>query len=334
MRNPTAPREQPGDNAGGKNGLDKLADGVRKFEQASRALQDLARGRVGGPLRTAADLMRPNVAPAGVGTPPITPPAPPNAFRPPPITPQPVASLAGAPPIGSLPVGTPVAPGGVAAAGGQAAVGGGAAAGGLSAGAMVAVGAFAVVAAGAIALGGAFVMANKKAKEFTEQLAGYSGVIAASKAQADIRKLRQDIENARTVGSAVATRNNSESRAEAAASKAGATIERRLLEMSQPLYDLKVWIVEKGADLVQSIDEGITYLGKLAEELPFIGEEIKKAHEEDKAAAEKNAALVGSLDVLFQDIPDLDINDDATPAAKVERQDVGFAGPGAAQRDL
>lgn len=322
-RNPNPPREAGGPKSENENALHKLGEGFKKFEQAARSLEDLARGRVNsGTFRAAGDFIGRNVPRAGFRPPQIPGVGGGGGVRPPAaVTPGGV----GAP---------PTVPGGAAAAEGEAAAVAGGEAGALRAGLAAAGPALIAVGVTAAALTVTFGMANKKAKEFAEGLAGYSATIANAKAQADIRKLRQDIENAKIVGQAVAARTASEARADAANSKSGAIIEKRLLEISQFAYDLKAWASEGSAAIVSKLDEGISTLMKVAEELPIIGDRIKKAHDEDKAATEKAAAMTGSLDVLFQDIPDIDISDAGSPGANLERQNVAFSAFGGEQREL
>lgn len=322
-RNPSPPREAGGPKGENDNALHKLGEGFKKFEQAARALEDLARGRVSsGTLRTAGDLIGRNVPRAGFRPPQIPGVGGGGAARPPaPVTPGGV----GAP---------PTVPGGAAAAEGEAAAVAGGEAGALRAGLAAAGPALIAVGVGAAALTVAFGMANKKAKEFAEGLAGYSADIANAKAQADIRKLRQDIENAKTVGQAVAARTASESRADAAASKVEAIAEKWVLKITQPLYDLKASFYEKVAELADIGDKQLAALEKVAEGNSKLEQHIKDMNDQKKIDADREAGRVGSLDILFRGIEDIDISDAGSPGANLERQNVAFSAFGGEQREL
>lgn len=247
-------------------------------------------------------------------------------------------------PINRLPA---ISRGGALAPGGAAAVSQpimaqavGAGGSGLAGAAIVAGAAAAVV----VALG-ASVVATKalvgRANELAKRLEGFSGQLAASQARAEVARLQQQIASARKLGPDLARYTDARSRGEIALEKIYDSFTKAGLEAITPLLETAVKWLEAIAKHSDKFVDGVSSAAKFASRAVIVGGlllDIKdildsyQKQEQKKTDDEKRAA--GSFEVLMTHIPDLNINDEATPAANIKRQNVGFGELGGEQMEL
>lgn len=227
-------------------------------------------------------------------------------------------------------VAQPVAASGAAAAGGST----------LAAGAVVAGAAAAVV----VALGASVVATRAltgRANELTKRLEGFSGQLAASQARAEVARLQQQIASAQKLSPALTKYNDAKSRGDIALEKIYDSFTKAGLEALQPLIDTAVKYLEIIAKHSDEIATGAATAAKVASwGIPGVGPiwALKDAisyftkEQEKKTDDEKRQA--GSFEVLMHQIPDLNLDDEATAAAGLTRQDVAFGGLGGEQMEL
>ena len=212
--------------------------------------------------------------------------------------------------------------------------------GAMAAGAVVAGAAAAVV----VALGTSVVATKAligRANELSKRLEGYSGQLAASQARAEIARLQQNVASARKLGGDLARYNDAKSRGEIALEKIYDSFTKAGLEAITPLLETAIKWLEAIAKHSDKIAEGAAEGASLAarvipgvavlQDLKAIVDRFSK-QQEKKTDDEKRQA--GSFEVLIGNVPDIDINDEATPAAKLTRQNVEFGGLGGAQVEM